>query len=131
MKKLIFLSVFLFSTLVYGEWSQVSFNDDTTMYIDPQTIKKTGDLVQVSQMMSFPTGSKSPDGKVSYKSSITTEEYDCKKGLSRSLSFKWYSDVKGTGKVVYEDKHTYDFSKFTKLVDGSLLNSVRKRVCEK
>ena len=129
MKKLIFLSIFLFSTLVYGEWSQVSFNDDTTMYIDPQTIKKTGDLVQVSQMMSFPTGSKSPDGKVSYKSSITTEEYDCKKGLSRSLSFKWFSDIKGTGKVVYEDKNTYDFSKFTKLVEGSLLNSVRKKVC--
>ena len=129
MKKLIFLSIFLFSTLVYGEWSQVSFNDDTTMYIDPQTIKKTGDLVQVSQMMNFPTGSKSPDGKVSYKSSITTEEYDCKKGLSRSLSFKWFSDIKGTGKVVYEDKNTYDFSKFTKLVEGSLLNSVRKKVC--
>jgi len=99
------------------------------MYIDPQTIKKNGDLVQVSQMMSLPTGSKSPDGKVSYKSSITTEEYDCKKGLSRSLSFKWYSDVKGTGKMVYEDKNTYDFSKFTKLIDGSLLNSVRKKVC--
>ena len=117
------------STLVYGEWSQVSLNDETTMYIDPQTIKKTGDLVQVSQMMSFPTGSKSPDGKVSYKSSITTEEYDCKKGTSRTLSFKWYSDIKGTGKVVYEDKHTYDFSKSTKLVDGSILNSVRKKVC--
>ena len=129
MKKLLFLSVFLFSTLVYGDWSQVSFNDDTTMYIDPQKIRKTVDLVQVSQMMNFPTGSKSPDGKVSYKSSITTEEYECKKGTSRTLSFKWYSDVKGTGKVVYEDKNTYDFSKFSKLVEGSLLNSVRKKVC--
>ena len=129
MKNYLLLILLSISTLVYGEWSQVSFNDDTTMYIDPQTIKKTGDLVQVSQMMNFPTGSKSPDGKVSYKSSITTEEYDCKKGLSRSLSFKWFSDIKGTGKVVYEDKNTYDFSKFTKLVEGSLLNSVRKKVC--
>ena len=126
MKKLIFLSILLFSSLVYGDWSQVTFNNETTMSIDPQTIKRKGDLVQVTQLMNFPLGSKSPDGKLSYKSSITTEEYDCKKGLSRTLSFRWYSDVKGTGKMVYEDKNTYEFEK---LVDGSLLNAVRKKVC--
>ena len=98
------------------------------MSIDPQTIKRKGDLVQVTQLMNFPLGTKSPDDKLSYKSSITTEEYDCKKGLSRTLSFRWYSDVKGTGKMVYEDKHTYEY---TKLVDGSLLNAVRKKVCDR
>jgi hypothetical protein len=128
MKNYFLLILLSISTLVYGDWSQVTFNDETTMSIDPQTIKRKGDLVQVSQLMNFPLGSKSPDGKLSYKSSITTEEYDCKKGLSRTLSFRWYSDVKGTGKMVYEDKHTYEY---TKLVDGSLLNSVRKKVCEK
>ena len=128
MKKYLFLIFITASTIVYGDWSKVTFNETTTMFIDSQTIKKSGDLVQVSQLMNFPLGEKSPDGKLSYKSSITTEEYDCKKGLSRTLSFRWYSDVKGTGKMVYEDKHTYEY---TKLVDGSLLNSVRKKVCEK
>ena len=128
MKKYLSLILLFISSLVYGDWSQVTFNNETTMSIDPQTIKRKGDLVQVTQLMNFPLGSKSPDGKLSYKSSITTEEYDCKKGLSRTLSFRWYSDVKGTGKMVYEDKHTYEYEK---LIDGSLLNAVRKRVCEK
>ena len=122
------LIIFFSPSFVYGDWSRVTFNDETTMFIDSQTIKRKGDLVQVTQLMNFPLGSKSPDNKLSYKSSITTEEYDCKKGLSRTLSFRWYSDVKGTGKMVYEDKNTYEFEK---LVDGSLLNSVRKKVCEK
>ena len=128
MKNSLLLILLSISSLVYGDWSQVTFNNETTMSIDPQTIKKKGDLVQVTQLMNFPLGSKSPDGKLSYKSSITTEEYDCKKGLSRTLSFRWYSDVKGTGKMVYEDKYIYEFEK---LVDGSLLNAVRKKVCEK
>ena len=52
-KKSLLLILLPISTLVYGEWSQVTFNDDTTMYIDPQTIKKTVDLVKVSQMMNL------------------------------------------------------------------------------
>lgn len=126
MKKFLVFALIVASTSVYADWSKVTFNDTTTMLIDSETIKRSGDLVQVSQMMNFPLGERSPDGKLSYKSSITTEEYDCKKGLSRTLGFKWYSEVMGKGRMVYQDNHTYDFIKF---VDGSLLNAVKKQIC--
>ena len=59
MKKYLFLIFITASTIVYGDWSKVTFNETTTMFIDSQTIKKSGDLVQVSQLMNFPLGEKS------------------------------------------------------------------------
>lgn len=128
MKNLIFALMLLFaSSMVHAEWQMVTFNDETTIYIAPQTINRSGAYTQVSQLMNFSKSSLSPDGKITYKSSITSEEYDCNKKLSRTLGFKWFSDVNGGGNMVYQDKHSYDF---TRLVDGSLLDAVRKNICQ-
>lgn len=121
------LLLVLIPRLVYGEWDRVTFNDTTTMFIDTQSIKRNGDRVQVVQLMNLPLGEFSPDKTVSYKSSVTTMEYDCKKNISRTLSFRWYSDAMGKGKKVYEDKHQYEDGK---LEDGSLMNAVKKKVCQ-
>lgn len=41
---LILLSI---SSLAYGDWTKVTFNDDTTMFTDSQTIKRKGDIYEV------------------------------------------------------------------------------------
>lgn len=125
MKKYLLL-ILLFSGTVYGEWTRTGFNQESTMFIDTQTIKKTGDLVRVNYLLNLPLGTTSGDKKYSYKSSNTVEEFDCKKNLSRTLSFEWYSDPMGKGKKVYQHVHTFPFEKMT---EGSLVEGVMKKVC--
>ena len=126
MKKYLLLFL-LFSGTVYGEWTRTGFNDESTMFIDTQTIKKTGELVRVTYLLNLPLGTTSEDKKYSYKSSKTVEEFDCKKNLSRTISFEWYSDPMGKGKRVYEYVHTFPFEKTG---EDTLLNGVKKKVCQ-
>lgn len=126
MKKLLLITLFI-STTAFGEWTRTGFSDESTMLIDTQTIKKTGELVRVTYLLNLPLGTTSEDKKYSYKSSKTVEEFDCKKNLSRTISFEWFSDTMGNGKRVYQHVHTFPFEKTG---EGTLLNGVRKKVCE-
>jgi hypothetical protein len=126
MKKYLLLFL-LFSGTVYGEWTKTGFSDESTMFIDTQTIKKTGDLVRVTYLLNLPLGTKSSDDKFTYKSSKTVQEFDCKKNLTRTISFQWYSDTMGKGKKVYEHIHTFPFEKID---EGTLINGVKKKVCQ-
>ena len=126
MKKYLLLFL-LFSGTVYGEWTKTGFSDESTMFIDTQTIKKTGDLVRVTYLLNLPLGTTSDDKKYFYKSSKTVQEFDCKKNLTRTISFQWYSDTMGKGKKVYEHIHTFPFEKID---EGTLINGVKKKVCE-
>lgn len=126
MKKYLLLFL-LFSGTVYGEWTKTGFSDESTMFIDTQTIKRTGDLVRVTYLLNLPLGTTSEDKKYSYKSSKTVEEFDCKKNLTRTISFEWYSDTMGKGSRVYQHVHTFPFVKIT---DGSLMEGVMKKVCK-
>jgi len=125
MKKYLLL-ILLFSGTVYGEWTRVGFSDESTIFIDTQTIKKKNQFVTVTELMNFPLGTFSDDKVHNFKSSRTVEEFDCQNNLSRTVSFEWYSDVMGGGKQVYKDIHGYPY---TKIVNGSLMESVKKRVC--
>ena len=126
MKKLLLLALISISTIVYGEWSKVGFSEESTIFIDTQTIKKKNQFVTVTELMNFPLGASSDDKVYNFKSSRTVEEFDCQNNLSRTVSFEWYSDVMGGGKQIYKDTHGYPF---TKIVNGSLMESVKKRVC--
>lgn len=126
MKKYLLL-LLLFSGTVYGEWTKTGLSDESTMFIDMQTVKKTGDLVSVTYLLNLPLGAQSPDKKITYRSSKTVEEYDCKKSLSRTISFEWFSDEMGKGKKVYSDARAFPFEKLT---EGSLIDGIRKRVCQ-
>ncbi|MBT8622534.1 surface-adhesin E family protein [Polynucleobacter paneuropaeus] len=128
MKKLLFTLLVFPSVLAHADWSKTGFSDETTMFIDAKTIKKSGNLVRVTELMNLPLGAKSPDGKVSYKSSKTVEEFDCKKQTTRTIKFSWYSDEMGKGKQVYKDDHSYPFEK---IEPKSLIASVQRAVCPK
>ena len=126
MKKTIFV-LLMFCGVAHAEWTKVTFNDETTMFLDSTTVKRNGDLVRVDTLMNFPLGTTSDDKKYSYKSSRTIEEFDCKKNLSRTISFTWYPEIMGNGKKVYSDNNAY---KFEKIVPSSLFDAVKRKVCK-
>ena len=125
MKKYIFLLVLL-STTVYGEWIKTGAGDASSIYVDIDTKQRNGDLVTLMYLQNFPLGTITNDSRITYKSSKTIQEFNCRKAESRTISFEWFSDVMGGGKRVYMDAHVYPYEKVSL---GSLIASVMKKAC--
>ena len=83
---------------VYAEWVVVSGNDKTGMivYVDPDTIRRKGDLVKVWQLIDFKTmqGGRSPGRFLSTK---FHKQFDCVEERLRLLSCTDFSGNMGTG----------------------------------
>jgi hypothetical protein len=120
------VSAFTHLTFSHAEWTKVGFSDESTIFIDIKSVTRAGSLVQVVELMNFPLGASSDDKKYNFKSSRTIEEFDCVNNLSRTISFEWFSETMGSGKRLYKDSNSYPY---TKIVNGSLMESVKKRVC--
>ena len=87
-----------------GKWFKISENFASILYVDPASIKKIPktdksekdeDIRQAIEMIDFKV--KAPDGPASY---ITTEEYDCTKGKTRSRSGSAYAEQAGSGRIL-------------------------------
>jgi hypothetical protein len=83
---------------VYAEWVVVSGNDKTgmTVYVDPDTIRRKGDLVKVWQLIDFKTmqGGRSPGRFLSTK---FQKQFDCAEERLRLLACTDFSGNMGTG----------------------------------
>lgn len=125
-KKIIVLTLFG-STSVFADWSRISFSDDSSVYIDKATVKKSGDKVTVLELFNFPLGTTSPDGKLTYKSSKTLESIDCKASKSKTIEFSWHADEMAQGKKIYSDLgHEYPW---VHIQSGTLQAAVKRSVC--
>jgi surface-adhesin protein E len=89
---------------LYAEWVPVGeTQSDITVYADPDTIRRKGDLVQMWQLSDFTTVQ--TVGGDSYLSSKALNEYDCAEERTRVLAFTWLSDNMGSGHVVYSNSN--------------------------
>jgi hypothetical protein len=89
----------LCSAPAYAEWVAVGTADDgMTVYADPDTIRRTWDLVKMEALYDFKT-IRTVEGNpyLSYK---VQREYDCAEERIRYLAFTFFSGNMGSGKVV-------------------------------
>jgi hypothetical protein len=129
MKKIFFLIFTLFFSInSYASWIEVGQTQSATFYIDPATIKKDKNFVKVWTMRDLNEVAKSPGSDISYLSSRTYEEYDCKEKKYRQLSFYWYSDKQGKGEIVLTNSTA---SQAIHLPPGSITYGIMKILCEK
>jgi hypothetical protein len=89
---------------VYAEWVALGEGDsETTVYVDPDTIRRKGDLVKVWELYDFkPIRTVVGDSYFSSKAQI---ENDCAEERRRTLAFTWFSGNMGSGKVVFSESH--------------------------
>ena len=94
----------LSSGSVCAEWVALGESDsETTVYVDPDTIRRKGDLVKMWELYDF-----KPIRTVagnSYFSSKAQIENDCAEERRRTLAFTWFSGNMGSGKVVFSESH--------------------------
>lgn len=96
MKKLLTILILaLTSTHALAEWTMIQTNDNGNMYIDFETLQKSGDLVSISTLNDYYVLQQKGELSSQWK-----ELHDCKHKKFKALTINDYSGNMGNGKVV-------------------------------
>jgi hypothetical protein len=127
MKRLLLITLLVLNSgPVYAEWVLTSGNDDAglTVYVDPDTIRRKGNLVTMWQLYDYKTiQTVAGDSLLSIK---RYNEYDCTEERTRMLAYTWFSGNMGSGKVVYS---TPDEQQWEPVVPGSINRTLWRVAC--
>ena len=99
MKKLI-LVLLLLSTHALADWTRVDRNDDLDAYVDPATIHKQANIVNMWALLDYKTAHQWSDYLL-YWSMKTQKEFDCDAGQVHTLNSLFHFEHMGNGKSVY------------------------------
>ena len=85
----------------YAQWVVFEKNSqlELTVYVDPNTIRRTGDLVTMWSLLDYMTIQTDSEG--TYLSTKQQGEYDCAEERMRFHALTSFSDNMGSGMVVY------------------------------
>ena len=129
MTRLFLITLLLLSSgPVYAEWVLTSGNDDAglTVYVDPDTIRRKGNLVKMWQLYDYKTvQTVAGDSLLSIK---RYNEYDCTEERTRMLAYTWFSGNMGSGKVVYS---TPDEQQWEPVIPPSINRTLWNVACSK
>jgi hypothetical protein len=91
----------LCSGLAYGGWVSLGGDEKLgmTIYIDPATINRQGELARIGILYDFKTA-QTKEGGISFHSATMQREYDCAKERTRLLEITKYSDQMGNGQIL-------------------------------
>ena len=125
---LLFILLFLNSVPAYAEWVAVGGNEEAgvTVYADPGTIRRKGNLVTVWHLNDFKTVQIVKGN--SYLSIKAQHQFDCKGDRERIIALMKFSGNMGSGKVVYKNSNK---GKWSPLAPGSVSDDLGKLACSK
>jgi len=95
MKHMIIAVLSLAASTAWADWVKVTESQTFSIYLDPATISKSGDMRRAWQLTDY----KELVLPERYLSSLDLLEFDCKEGRRRMLSFSEHSGPMGTGPV--------------------------------
>ncbi len=103
-KLLLILMLAVVSSSAMAEWVEIGTTDKNTVYVDPTTIRKSGNKVKMWVLYDFNSAKETTGNK--YLSVKAQDEYDCKEEQERLLFFSRYSENMGGGDTVYSANAT-------------------------
>lgn len=121
------LAVLLCAT-AQAQWMMLGRNEDFRIYLDPQLIRKDGDLAQLWQLMDF-TVAQWTDAQTVVWSIKTLIEYDCTAMRSRTLAGEAYSEQMGGGRMMGSEQVAD--APWESVDPGSTRDKVRQIACAK
>jgi hypothetical protein len=124
---LLIIFLFLSSAPAYAEWVEIgTSNIGATVYADPDTIRRKGDLVKMWILYDF--NATQTVLKKSYLSSRSQDEYDCTEDRHRALASTSFSGNMGSGKV----RSSYSIKgKWEPVPSGTMTQTLWKVACDK
>lgn len=121
MKKFFFFCCLFASTAVSAQWVNVGEGDGNNFYIDPNTIRRDGDLRKVWGVQDLKLRDR--DGELSRR---YREEYNCKEARKRFLSATTHSDSMASGNILVS---TTEPSPWSEIRPNTLADEILKKVC--
>lgn len=120
-KRTLLLALLLATSSAQAGWVLVVQNDDIDFYIDPETIRKDGNLVRVWEIQDLKQRDKG--GRLSLRS---RNEYDCVQERYRFLSISTHSEPMAGGKTLFS---TTESGNWRDTPPGTFASSIQKIVC--
>lgn len=111
----------------FAAWQEIGKNEQSTVFLDIDTLKKDGDKAQIMSMLNFTNPGVDPKTKKPIRSIIGLNEYLCEKAQYRPIEYKVYSGNKGEGKVIADIKSPN--SPFEAITSGSWAAGVYSIAC--
>jgi hypothetical protein len=111
----------------FAAWQEIGSNEQSTVSLDIETLKRDGDKAQIMSMLDFKIAGADPKTKEPIRSIIGLNEYLCGKIQYRPIEYKVFSGNKGEGKVVAEVKSPD--SPFETITSGSWAAGVYSIAC--
>jgi hypothetical protein len=111
----------------FAAWQEIGFNEQSTVSLDIETLKRDGDKAQILSMLDFKAPGADPQTKEPIRSIIGLNEYLCGKVQYRPIEYKIFSGNKGEGKVVADVKSPD--SQFEAITSGSWAAGVYSIAC--
>jgi surface-adhesin protein E len=111
-----------------AEWLWASANNQVglTIYVDPETIRRNGDLVKLWQLYDYKT--RQTVGGDSFLSSKAQRQFDCVTQRTRLLAFTHFTGNMGSGNRVFSD---LDESEWKPVAPGSVGQALWRFACSK
>jgi len=111
----------------YAEWMSLGTSDSgTTVYADPVTIRREGDLVKMVVLFDFKT--KQTKADVSFLSAKAQMEYDCVGQRFEGLAVTYFSGNMGNGNLLDRSSGK---GKWIRISRDSLDQALWKLACDK
>lgn len=111
-----------------AEWLSIGRSDTFRAYLDRESPRKSGDFVQVVQLMDFVTA-QWVDARTVVWSIRSLVEYDCRQVRSRTLAVEAYSEQMGEGTRVADERMPE--AEWENVPPGSTSEKTRQMVCGK
>lgn len=92
------------SNSAMAEWVNVGSNENVSIYVDPTTIQRAGNMAKMWHLFDFKYVKE--DMGEPYLSTREQNEYDCKEEKYRRRATTQHSKNMGSGKAVYSDSYT-------------------------
>jgi len=126
-RPLLIILLFLSSSPAYAEWMSLGESESgTTVYADPATMHREGNLVKMQVLFDFKTIQTKAD--VSYLSAKAQMEYDCAEQRFEGLTVLYFSGNMGNGKLLDRSSGK---NRWLRILPGSLDHALWKLACGK
>ena len=128
-QRLLLITLLLLSSEpAYAEWTWASANNQVglTIYIDPDTVRRNGDLVELWELYDYK--SIQTVAGDSFLSSKALRQFDCLKQRTRLLAFGHFAGNMGSGNRVFSDA---DESEWKPVAAGSVGQALWRFACGK
>lgn len=106
----------------WADWEKIYESAELTYYVDPETVRKSGDLRVASSMRDL----KAPTtgGEISRRAIV---EYDCKAELQNLLVVSVHSGAGATGSTIFRENYPKKDWQF--ISPGTIAQLILKYVC--